>query len=207
MRRRRHHLDRRPNRLVHTGQSSTLKDLSCRQLTPAHIGHLVLPACPARPYAVSASRVSRLTHGTRTADEDGAESVVRRPSLHSEPEMDAHEGETVDRPVNILRAAAHGPCANVPRTWWLYPNRLGKADWKEQGAITSHHTFVVLLLSLLPYIGSLAGMNSLTACPFCHLSTSAVLIKFADRGLGRRGMRSLQAGQFNASQDSHSADT
>lgn len=33
-----------------------------------------------------------------------------------------------------------------------------------QGAITMHHTVVVLLLSNLPYLATLAGMNSLSSC-------------------------------------------
>lgn len=32
--------------------------------------------------------------------------------------------------------------------------------------ITMHHTIVVILLSHLPYIATLSGLNSLTSCVF-----------------------------------------
>lgn len=38
------------------------------------------------------------------------------------------------------------------------------AHRNQQGSVTLHHTVIITLLSHLPYISTLAGMNTLTSC-------------------------------------------
>jgi hypothetical protein len=52
----------------------------------------------------------------------------------------------------------------VSRVFQIFGRQLLTTYSWGQGSITLHHTIVVVLLSSLPYVATMAGMNTLASC-------------------------------------------
>lgn len=175
---------RRANRRVHAGASScpSRSETGVVRLTPPLTDSLLRSSC------------SYFLHRTKTEPNQW---YLPLPSLWGEVGRDLTL-RSVGWTQRLLRPSHHRLCrviSGVGSSTYLHGTLLIFPG--VSSAISMHHCVIVFLLSMLPYIGTLAAFNSLTAC-MSIVSLTILLLTSAfpiDRGLGKLEIRFLQAGE------------